>query len=106
MNIKIRIFEKFDYGFDLIDEEDININKKEINIKECIEDLESVFRNRGNEIFVYLIKQDDVYYMEIEYKRINLNDICLELLRLSDESFSNYIYEIIKEYIEKKLKKE
>lgn len=106
MNIKIRIFEKFDYGFDLIDEEDININKKEINIKECIEDLESVFRNRGNEIFVYLIKQDDNYYMEIEYKRINLNDICLELLRLSDESFSNYIYEIIKEYIEKKLKKE
>ena len=106
MNIKIRIFEKFDYGFDLIGEEDININKKEINIKECIEDLESVFRNRGNEIFVYLIKQDDNYYMEIEFKRRNLAEVYLGLLRLSDESFSNYIYEIIKEYIEKKLKKE
>lgn len=99
MNIKIRMFERFDCDFDLISEEDFNINKKEINIKKCIKDLESIFQKNGNKILVYLIKQDDNYYMEIEFKRINLNKVCLGLLRLSDKSFSNYIYEIIKEYM-------
>ena len=106
MNIKIRMFEKFDCDFDLISEEDFNINKKEINIKKCIKDLESIFQNKGNKILVCLTKQNDNYYMEIAFKRINLNKLYLGLLRLGDESFSNYIYEIIKEYIEKKLKKE
>lgn len=99
MNIEIRIFEKFDYGFDLIDEGNFDIDEKELNIKKGIEDLESVFRKDGNKICVNLIKQDDHYYMEIEFKRRNLAEVYLGLLRLSDEFFSNYIYEIIEKYM-------
>ena len=106
MNIEIRIFEKFDYGFDLIGERNFDIGERKLNIKKCIKDLESLFQNNGNKILVDLIKQDDHYYMEIEFKRRNLTKLYLGLLRLSDELFSNYIYEIIEEYIKKKLKKE
>lgn len=105
MNIKIRIFEKFDYGFDLIGEGNFDISERKLNIKKCIKDLESIFQKDGNKILVNLIKQDDHYYMEIEFKRRNLAEVYLGLLRLSDELFSNYIYETIEEYIEKKLKK-
>ena len=99
MNIEIRIFEKFDYGFDLIGERNFDIGERKLNIKKCIKDLESLFQNNGNKILVDLIKQDDHYYMEIEFKRRNLAEVYLGLLRLSDESFSDYIYEIIKEYM-------
>lgn len=99
MNIKIRIFEKFDYGFDLIGEGNFDIGEKELDIKKCIKDIESVFQNNGNKMLVDLIKQDDHYYMEIEFKRRNLAEVYLGLLRLSDEFFSNYIYEIIEKYM-------
>ena len=99
MNIEIRIFEKFDYGFDLIGEGNFEIGEKKLDIKKSIPDLESIFQNNGNKILVDLIKQDDHYYMEIEFKRRNLAEVYLGLLRLSDESFSDYIYKIIEKYM-------